>query len=939
MKSVRHILYSLVYFVFIIPFAFVVPTNAQEDGGNPFFFNPDSGIISIQLTASADPVEFGTTDDFQDVVLKRSKVAKKTVLIRIPITAFKILDTRDPDKDGLPSVYEEFIGTNPRKRDSDKDGFADGAELKTGYSPLSTSKKRMLPLPHPERYLGSMWRVKGSEGVLYPNPYTGLFLLFPTRDEFETYALEHAETLITLPSQFEPLPQDQPGEKTTPAPQVPEEAQQSKPTAPAPKSVPQTIQPQQAPAGQQPAQNQNTQTQTQAIQNITTPAPQPTPITINVTVPPHSTADLGPGMSGALIAKFQLQSQASERVELRELVFDDAVVTRGKVSPFKKVVVSINNRHIPLVRQGSVLTTSLLEKPIATLAGTSAITVDVLADIEAVIPARLHDILLGSDENLTLERVDARGETTQRSASVTPTRSELTPFRFSKIVDESKLYCNSSAESFKQTGKIQCGRIAWELTPQIAGGFVGDPRPFLMKYDALYQFYKDFMGGHEPPQGKITIRENPSNPYPADANWQDSVIRTNTGFAQDQFVYLANHDLQPYAPSFMHELGHIFGLTSPSKHAFIWKDFVEGNANFIGILPYLMAYDGSFTMGVDFWCRNKLKVAWPCNGTFSDFEMYPEWLGANKDLEEYERDKETFSMLFIRPPLDQNVYERGGKFMTMITTLYTEWKKAGKGRRFWDAYRKTQQFYTTWRTLLPTEWKNDADTDMPSDTILKMNTYLLLLSGYAGENVLNVFESRWRFPILQKTKDAYARIVAAGSTDSAVREQLELYLAPSMSIPTPVDAGLTGSYYNSADLSGVPVLVRKDSEIDFVWRASSPATGVRENQFSVRWEGVLTIPTTGNYTFTTLTDDGIRLWVNNQQLINDWTEHAPKINSGSVSLIGGTRVPIKVEYYDGWWDASIRLGWSGPGIPDQIIPATSLSPSNQTQNGFLTLLF
>lgn len=924
------------YCLFIIALFLIVPANAQEDlSDNPFFYNPNSDIISIQLTASTDPIEFGTTDDFQDAVLKRSRVAKKSALIRIPRTSFKSFDARDPDKDGLPTAYEEFIGTNPRKGDTDKDGFRDDKELNTGYSPLSRSKTRIKPLGGRERFMGTVWRVKGSNGVLYVHPFSGLFMLFPSREAFQTVALQHSETLVTFSpevqvSQPDPAPQSpQPPQQSTD-----KQSSQSQPPAPAVKSDQQ-----QTPQEKQPAQNQNTQTQTQAIQNITTPAPQPTPITINVTVPPHSTADLGPGMSGALIAKFQLQSQASERVELRELVFDDAVVTRGKVSPFKKVVVSINNRHIPLVRQGSVLTTSLLEKPIATIAGTSAITVDVLADIEPVIPARLHDILLGSDENLTLERVDARGETSQRSASVTPTRSELTPFRFSKIVDESKLYCNASAESFKQTGKIQCGRIAWELTPQVAGGFVGDPRPFLMKYDALYQFYKDFMGGHEPPQGKITIRENPSNPYPADANWQDSVIRTNTGFAQDQFVYLGNHDLQPYAPSFMHELGHIFGLTSPSKHAFIWKDFVEGNANFIGILPYLMNYDDFFTMGVDFWCRNKLKVAWPCDGTFSDFEMYPEWLGANKDLEEYERDKETFSTLFIRPPTDQNVYERGGKFMTMITTLYTEWKKVGKERKFWDAYRKTQQFYTTWRTLLPTEWKNDADTDMPSDTTLKMNTYLLLLSGYAGENVLNVFESRWRFPILQKTKDAYARIVAAGSTDSAVREQLELYLAPSMSIPTPVDAGLTGSYYNSADLSGVPVLVRKDSEIDFVWRASSPATGVRENQFSVRWEGVLTIPTTGNYTFTTLTDDGIRLWVNNQQLINDWTEHAPKINSGSVSLIGGTRVPIKVEYYDGWWDASIRLGWSGPGIPDQIIPATSLSPSNQTQNGFLTLLF
>ena len=550
------------------------------------------------------------------------------------------------------------------------------------------------------------------------------------------------------------------------------------------------------------------------------------------------------------------------------------------------------------------------------------------ANIESIIPARLHESVVGTDEQLSIEHIGAHGEASGTSATTSPTPAELAPFRVISAVNEQPLLCNGSADSFKQTGTIQCGHIAWELTPQTAQTFLGDPRPFLMKYDELYNFYKDFMGGSEPKQQKSRLG-NPSNPYPADANWVDSVIRTNTPFAREQFGFLANLDSQPLAPSFMHELGHIFGLTSPNRNAFIWKDFVEGDANLIGILPYLMAYDGSLVMGVDFWCRNKLKVEWPCDAYFTRFEDYPEWLGANKDLLEYEREKETFSTLFIRPLADQNVYERGGKFMTMLTTLYTDWKKAGKDRKFYQAYKKTQQFYTLWQRLLPAHWKEVDDSfDMPGDTILKMNTYLLLLSAYAEHPFINTFEERWRFPILQKTKETYAKIAARGFGDSVVREELERYLAPIMSIPTPPEKGLTGSYFANSDFAGVPLLTRRDSEIDFNWGSKAPAPNVPENRFSIRWEGFVRAPSTGTYTFNSLADDGVRLWVNNQLIINDWSVHAPTLNTGTIALEAGKPVPITIEYYDDWWGAVIRLGWSGPGVVDQIIPVSAFSPTN-----------
>jgi len=147
--------------------------------------------------------------------------------------------------------------------------------------------------------------------------------------------------------------------------------------------------------------------------------------------------------------------------------------------------------------------------------------------------------------------------------------------------------------------------------------------------------------------------------------------------------------------------------------------------------------------------------------------------------------------------------------------------------------------------------------------------------------------------------------------------------------PPPVGGtGLSGSYFNNTTLSGTAVLTRTEA-IDFNWGSGSPGTGVASNNFSVRWTGTVLAPTTGAYRFQTQSDDGVRVWVNGVQLINNWKDHSATTNTSStINLVGGQRYSVTVEYYEKGGNAVIRLRWLPPGTSSYVaVPRTSLFPN------------
>lgn len=135
--------------------------------------------------------------------------------------------------------------------------------------------------------------------------------------------------------------------------------------------------------------------------------------------------------------------------------------------------------------------------------------------------------------------------------------------------------------------------------------------------------------------------------------------------------------------------------------------------------------------------------------------------------------------------------------------------------------------------------------------------------------------------------------------------------------------GLRGEYYSDNQL-GTLAEVRQDAEINFQ-QDNSPAEPNR-NAFSVRWTGTITAPSTGKYTFYTFSDDGVRLWVNNKQLINNWKPNPGVEDSGSIQLEADKPVPIRMESYNEAGPWTSRLMWEGPELEKQIIQSDRFAP-------------
>lgn len=143
--------------------------------------------------------------------------------------------------------------------------------------------------------------------------------------------------------------------------------------------------------------------------------------------------------------------------------------------------------------------------------------------------------------------------------------------------------------------------------------------------------------------------------------------------------------------------------------------------------------------------------------------------------------------------------------------------------------------------------------------------------------------------------------------------------------PTGSGTGLLAEFFSNMTLSGSPVLTRIDPTVNFDWANGSPGAPLGVDGFSVRWSGKIQPCNTGTYTFRTRSDDGIRLWVNGTQIINNWTNHAATYNEGTISLTAGQKYDIVLEFYENGGQAVAELNWTLPGGSTfEIIPSSQL---------------
>ncbi|MBC5861806.1 PA14 domain-containing protein [Flavobacterium turcicum] len=136
--------------------------------------------------------------------------------------------------------------------------------------------------------------------------------------------------------------------------------------------------------------------------------------------------------------------------------------------------------------------------------------------------------------------------------------------------------------------------------------------------------------------------------------------------------------------------------------------------------------------------------------------------------------------------------------------------------------------------------------------------------------------------------------------------------------------GLKGEYYNNVGLTGTPTLIRTDAVIDNNYGTGSPSAAIGNDNFSIRWSGFVEPAFTETYTFRTNSDDGIRLRVNGVQVINNWTDHGPTIDNGTISLVAGTKYEIVLEYYERGVGAVAQLSWLSASQALEIIPQNRL---------------
>ena len=152
---------------------------------------------------------------------------------------------------------------------------------------------------------------------------------------------------------------------------------------------------------------------------------------------------------------------------------------------------------------------------------------------------------------------------------------------------------------------------------------------------------------------------------------------------------------------------------------------------------------------------------------------------------------------------------------------------------------------------------------------------------------------------------------------------LALTLLPRAQSSSGTGNGLYGEYFDNANLTSAK-LNRTDNTVNFDWGQGSPSSQMESDSFSVRWSGQVEPRYSETYTFYTSSDDGVRLWVNNTLLIDDWSEHSVTERSGTITLSAGARYNLRLEYFDNLDKASVKLMWSSRSQSKEVIPASQL---------------
>jgi hypothetical protein len=251
-----------------------------------------------------------------------------------------------------------------------------------------------------------------------------------------------------------------------------------------------------------------------------------------------------------------------------------------------------------------------------------------------------------------------------------------------------------------------------------------------------------------------------------------------------------------------------------------------------------------------------------------------------------------------------------GNLLPLSDETYTFYVTASDGVRLWINDE-----------LLVDSWKDQpVTTHTASLPLQKTGTYSIKLEYYSRTNPASC--------ILQWGSTGLCR-------QNIPATQLKAITASCNSNGT----GLTAEYFSNSNAAGTfpatPTITKTEPFVFFDWAGAAP-TGISTDNFKARFSGFVQALDSGTYTFYVTADDGVRLWVNGQLLVNKWIDQGATEYSGTIKLKQCGKVPILLEYYENGGDAVCKLEWSTPIGSRQAIPTSQLytEPGQDNSNPF-----
>ncbi|RXS86056.1 alpha-L-fucosidase [Streptomyces sp. TM32] len=168
-------------------------------------------------------------------------------------------------------------------------------------------------------------------------------------------------------------------------------------------------------------------------------------------------------------------------------------------------------------------------------------------------------------------------------------------------------------------------------------------------------------------------------------------------------------------------------------------------------------------------------------------------------------------------------------------------------------------------------------------------------------------------------------LTPSGPAPDPLASVIRLTIRPPAAAPAGTGTGLTAQSWPNDSFTGPPAVTTVDPTVNKSYRFDgSPDPTIPADHFSTRWTGSIQPRFDETYTFTTVSDDTVRLWIDGTLVIDNRTPHGPKADKGTVTLKAGHRHRIRIDHTEQTGEAYLKLLWSSPSQSQQIVPRRQL---------------